>query len=152
MIPVKVAVHQIPNGLVCDFPFDLRQQGGRRRRLRVSIHNEDVAIQYKDCGVAVGQGLRLGQCGKNSVCDLLDGKESRVRSLRLSSHPAGTKECLFKDRRSSEHASKAVSKKVTTVVMVVMMVMVAHGTSRISFSILYADRERFKGASRSFNE
>src|SRR5215831_9540704 len=126
MIPVKVAVHQVTDRLVRNFLLDLRQQRSRSGRLRVGIHNQDVAIQYKDSRIAVSQCLWFGQRGKDSVCYFLDGKESGVRRPRLSPRPTGSKECFFKDRRSCQHTAKAVSKKVAAVVMVVM-VMVAHG-------------------------
>ena len=72
VIAVEVAVHHVTDGEVGDLVPDLLDQGLRRRRLRVGVHDQDMIAVDDDRRVAIQHGGRLGDRAVDARRDLLE--------------------------------------------------------------------------------
>src|SRR5262249_35974604 len=102
MVPVKVGVDEVTHRSVRYLFLNLRDQGGRGRRLRVGIHHKHIARQNEDRGVAVRQGGGFGEGGEHAISDFFDVEQIGGRGLGLRSHPACAKKRLLENRRSGK--------------------------------------------------
>ena len=75
VVPVEMRIHQVPHRLRRNLLLDLRDQGRRRRRLRMGIHHQHIGRVYKDGGIAIDHRLRPRESEVDSLGHLLNLKQ-----------------------------------------------------------------------------
>src|ERR1700733_7752324 len=72
MVPMKVGVDHVTNGLFRDLTLELLNQRSRRRKLRMRIHHHHVFRSHKYHRIRIDHGLRSSLRQVNAVRDSLD--------------------------------------------------------------------------------